>query len=167
MDLKPCWLSEPFDDVRPPLQIQMVATARNASLARHRLRDWLTADVCSELVEDLVLAVYEAMANAVEHGYADCPHGPVRLQARRSNGHVLITVSDDGSWRAPTDDRFRGRGLPLMRLLADDVHIAAGPGGTVVRLRAEAAPAPYEGLAHLRSRPAARRATSVGPPAAR
>jgi serine/threonine-protein kinase RsbW len=141
MDLNPRWLSEPFDDVRPPLQMQMVATARNISLARHRLRDWLTADVSSELVDDLVLAVYEAMANAVEHGYADCPHGPVRLQARRGSGHVLITVSDKGSWRVPTTDRYRGRGLPLMRLLTDDVHIAASPSGTVVRLRAEAAPA--------------------------
>jgi anti-sigma regulatory factor (Ser/Thr protein kinase) len=164
MDIDPRWLSEPFDDVRPPLQMQMVATDRNVSLARRRLRDWLTADVSPELVEDLVLAVYEAMTNAVEHGYADCPHGPVRLQARRSSAHLQITVSDDGSWRVPTDDRFRGRGLPLIRLLADDVHIAAGPDGTVVRLWAEA---PYEGLAHLRSRPAARRATSLGPPAAK
>jgi anti-sigma regulatory factor (Ser/Thr protein kinase) len=167
MDLTPRWLSEPFDDVRPPLQMQMVATARNISLARRRLRDWLTVDVSSELVEDLVLAVYEAMANAVEHGYADCPHGPVRLQARRSSAHILITVSDDGSWRVPTTDRFRGRGLPLMRLLTEDVHIAAGPAGTVVRLWAEAARTSHEDLAHLRSRPAARRVTSVGPPAAR
>jgi serine/threonine-protein kinase RsbW len=153
MDLSPRWLSELFDDVRPPLQMQMIATGRNVSLARRRLRDWLTADVSSELVEDLVLAVYEAMANAVEHGYADCPHGSVRLQARRGSGQVLITVSDDGSWRVPTDDRFRGRGLPLMRLLADYLHIAAGPGGTVVSLWAQAASAPDEGLAHLRSRP--------------
>jgi len=167
MDLTPRWLSEPFDDVRPPLQMQTVATALNISLARRRLRDWLTVDVSSELVEDLVLAVYEAMANAVEHGYADCPHGPVRLQARRSSAHILITVSDDGSWRVPTTDRFRGRGLPLIRLLTEDVHIAAGPAGTVVRLWAEAARTSHEDLAPLRSRPADRRVTSVGPPAAR
>jgi serine/threonine-protein kinase RsbW len=166
MDHNPRWLSEPFDDVRPPLQMQMVATDRNVTEALGRFRNWLTVDIPSELLEDLVLAVYEAMANAAEHGYADRPHrpGPVRLQARRGSTHVLMTVSDEGRWRAPANERFRGRGLPLMRLLAHEVHIAADPGGTVVRLWAEA---PHEDLAHLRSRPAARRATSVGPPAAR
>jgi len=44
MDINPRWLTEPFDDVRPPLQMQMVATDRNVSLARRRLRDWLTTD---------------------------------------------------------------------------------------------------------------------------
>ncbi len=119
--------------------MHVVATDRNASMARRRFRDWLTPDVSSDLLDDLVLAVYEAMANAVEHGYADQPDGPgpVLLLARRGSGQVQITVSDEGSWRAPTGQRFRGRGLPLMRLLTDDVHIVAGHGGTVVRLRAE------------------------------
>lgn len=119
--------------------MHLVATDRNASMARRRFRDWLTLDVCSDRLEDLVLAVYEAMTNAVEHGYADQPDepGPVRLQARRGSGQVQITVSDEGSWRAPTGQRFRGRGLTLMRLLTHDVHIVAGHGGTVVRLRAE------------------------------
>jgi serine/threonine-protein kinase RsbW len=116
--------------------MHVVATDSNASMARRRFRDWLTLDVSSDLLDDLVLAVYEAMTNAVEHGYADQPEGPVRLQARRGSGHVQITVSDEGSWRAPTGQRFRGRGLPLMRLLTHDVHIVAGHGGTVVQLRA-------------------------------
>ncbi len=119
--------------------MQVVGTDRNASVARRRFRDWLALDVSSDQLEDLVLAVYEALANAVEHGYAnqrDAP-GPVRLHARRGAGQVVITVSDDGSWRAPTGQRFRGRGLTLMRLLTHDVHIVAGHGGTVVRLRAE------------------------------
>jgi serine/threonine-protein kinase RsbW len=119
--------------------MHVVATDRNASMARRRLRDWLTLDVASDLLDDLVLAVYEAMTNAVEHGYADQPHRPgsVRLQARRGSGQVQITVADEGSWRASTGQRFRGRGLALMRLLTHDVHIVSGHGGTVVRLWAE------------------------------
>lgn len=122
----------------------MVATHRNASAARRRFHDWLAVDVSSDLLGDLVLAVYEAIANAVEHSYAGQPDGPgpLRLHARRGSGQVLITVSDEGSWRAPTGERFRGRGLQLMRLLTHDLHVVAGHGGTVVCLWAEGSPAP-------------------------
>ncbi|MGB8995472.1 MAG: ATP-binding protein [Pseudonocardiaceae bacterium] len=139
--MAPRRISEPFDDVRPPLRIHVVATDHNVSVARRRFRDWLVFDVSSNLLDDLVLVVHEAMANAVEHGYAEQPGGPVRLHARRGRGQVLITVSDEGRWRAPTGERYRGHGLPLMRLLTHDVDVVTGPGGTVVRLWAETAPA--------------------------
>ncbi|GAB2997810.1 ATP-binding protein [Amycolatopsis acidiphila] len=46
------------------------ALAANASDLRHRLDEWaVTAGLAPELVEVMSLAVYEAMANAVEHAY--------------------------------------------------------------------------------------------------
>ncbi|MQA15164.1 MAG: ATP-binding protein [Pseudonocardiaceae bacterium] len=127
----------PPGDARPPLRVEEIATARSAARLRQQCHDWLILDVPSSVVDDLLLVVYEALANAAEHAYVDHTDGPgpLRLEARRTDGHILITVSDEGSWRAPTGDRFRGRGLPLMRHLAQDVRVASGHDGTVVALR--------------------------------
>lgn len=139
----PRWTRRSTGDIRAPLRAGVVATHRNASVLRRRFHHWLALDVSPELLDDLVLAVYEALANVAEHGYADRPDGPgpLRLEAHRDSGHVLVTVADEGSWRAPTGERSRGRGLPLMRRLTNDVHIVAGHRGTVVRLWAEVPPA--------------------------
>ena len=59
---------------------------------------------------------------------------PFEVQATRDGLQVQITVSDNGRWRAPTDEG-RGRGLPLMRELMDEVDIDPGARGTTVTLR--------------------------------
>lgn len=141
----PRWTRWPTEDIRAPLRAGAVATDRNASVLRRRFHNWLALDVSPDLLDDLVLAVYEAMANVVEHGYAGRPDGPgpLRLEAHRGRGHVLVTVADEGRWRTPTGERSRSRGLPLMRLLTHDVHIVAGHRGTVVRLWADVPPTPH------------------------
>jgi hypothetical protein len=51
------------------------------------------------VVDDVTLAVYEALANAVEHAYH--PHHPnpvMHLQARIDHTQLLITVTDHGCW---------------------------------------------------------------------
>jgi serine/threonine-protein kinase RsbW len=65
-------------------------------------------------LEDLVLATYEAIANAAEHAYADHTDtaGPIHLHARRTSDCVIITVTDEGEWRIPTGQGFRSRGMP-------------------------------------------------------
>ncbi|MPZ65508.1 MAG: hypothetical protein GEU83_08305 [Pseudonocardiaceae bacterium] len=126
-------------DARPPLRAETAATDRNAAELRRQFHHWLALDTAADIVDDLGLVVYEAVANAVEHAYADHTDGPgpVRLEAHRTDGHVLIIVADEGTWRAPTDDRFRGRGLQLMRHLAQEVTVDSNHDGTVVRLRAD------------------------------
>jgi anti-sigma regulatory factor (Ser/Thr protein kinase) len=136
------WTRQPTKDIRTPLRVEAVATAHNATALRRQFRDWLTLDLPTNVVDDLVLAVYEAIANAAEHAYLNHADGPgsVRLEAHRAADHILVTVSDQGRWRTPTDGRSRGRGISLMRLLTQHVHTRCDHRGTVVHLRVELPP---------------------------
>lgn len=89
---------------------------------------------------DVILAVNEALANAAEFAYADGGAGRMDLEAFRDQVRRTLTVrvSDRGHWRE-TDPlnrrRCRGRGIPLMRTLADSVVIDTSGLGTSVCLR--------------------------------
>jgi anti-sigma regulatory factor (Ser/Thr protein kinase) len=86
-------------------------------------------------VADVLVVAGEACANAVEHAYGGGP-GDVVLEARLGRARELtVTVTDHGHWRTVPAPGDRGRGLPLMRALADSVAVAVGEGGTVVTLR--------------------------------
>ena len=99
-----------------------------------------------DLFDDLVLAVYEALANTVDHVYRHAPEpGPVRIFACRFDDAIRVTITDHGNWRdgddtADTTRLFRGRGLPLIRVLIPNVYLEHGPAGTTVHLRAPLPP---------------------------
>jgi anti-sigma regulatory factor (Ser/Thr protein kinase) len=92
---------------------------------------------------DIQVSCHEACSNAMEHGYR-FREAMIDVNAEFDGSEVLLTVADSGSWREKRDSD-RGRGLDLIRALMDDVEIAAGEGGTVVRMRkrlAEPVPMP-------------------------
>ena len=117
------------------LQLTATATAVNAASARRRLTDWAHQhDVPPETIADVVYAAYEAIANVVEHAYAD-GEGSFTLHADDTQHQLCVTVSDTGTWTPPCHTPgWRGRGIPLIRALADSVHIDAGDAGTTVEL---------------------------------
>ncbi|MDT5179004.1 MAG: serine/threonine-protein kinase RsbW [Mycobacterium sp.] len=89
---------------------------------------------------DVLLAVNEALSNAVEHAYPDVS-GSVDCFARYDPGQDTLTVAvqDYGQWRppAPVGDPHvssRGRGLVLMRALADRADVEVTEAGTRVDL---------------------------------
>ena len=89
---------------------------------------------------DVVLAVNEALANVAEFAYVDGGAGTVDVEAVRDVGRrtITVTVSDLGHWRETNPlnrQRSRGRGIPLMRTLADSVIIDTSGLGTNVCLR--------------------------------
>jgi anti-anti-sigma factor len=112
-----------------------------------------------DTLDDLQLAVGEAVANAVEHAYRDQTAGTcaVRL-ARRPDGAIEACIEDFGTWRpVPADAGFRGRGLLLIRRLAEDVAVEQGAGGgTTIQFRVPVPAVPVDGPS--RSRPEAVRA---------
>ena len=84
---------------------------------------------------DLVVAVNEAAANAVEHAYRDGRIGEVAIEGDLDDD-ITIRVIDHGSWKYGQGDPERGRGMHIMRSLVDEVEIVRRTdGGTTVVLR--------------------------------
>jgi len=98
-----------------------------------------------------VLATGEAVANAIEHG--SDPGEPVHIDLHSCEDWTTIVVRDQGRDDAavpavipttpPPASQPRGRGLVIMRRLADEIDVSPIGGGTAVRMRfahPEAAP---------------------------
>jgi anti-sigma regulatory factor (Ser/Thr protein kinase) len=86
---------------------------------------------------DLQLAIGEAVSNGIEHGYRDCPPGPVEvgLELRQDGPRRLLAVRvvDHGRWRpAPARPGHRGRGLAMIRSLSEDMCVTSVADGTEV-----------------------------------
>jgi anti-sigma regulatory factor (Ser/Thr protein kinase) len=82
---------------------------------------------------DVILAASEAASNAVEH--AQHPAEPFfDVSAEVDDGQVTIVVQDYGRWLPPRSSLYRGRGLAMMRVLADTT-VEAGTHGTTVTIR--------------------------------
>lgn len=111
---------------RPRLQLRRI---------RQRLAAWARASGAgTELVDDIALATYEALANVVDHAY---PDGKVEawLDARRDRRGIVVTIGDHGRWRQPpSDPGIRGRGLAMMRALTQRMTVERSPSGTTVTL---------------------------------
>ncbi|HET9258102.1 MAG TPA: ATP-binding protein [Pseudonocardiaceae bacterium] len=104
---------------------------------RHRLERWaIGAGLGAAAVADLVLASYEALANAAEHAYPPAEDGLVDLAAARTTGgRILVIVTDHGTWRPPPADQgFRGRGLQMIMALSHRAQVTPGPRGTTVHM---------------------------------
>jgi PAS domain S-box-containing protein len=120
-----------------PLQIECDATSDQLAMIRHRLSGWLRgAEVPDELSTDVVLVINEACTNVIEHAYAGQGAGTVQLEVQCVDGEVQARVADTGSWRSPTTNPGNsGRGLMLIRAIADSVDVDSAPAGTTVHMR--------------------------------
>ncbi|OLT35051.1 hypothetical protein BJF84_15860 [Rhodococcus sp. CUA-806] len=131
------------------------ATPDRAGAVRHTLGSWLeAAGFDPGRRPDVELAVYEALANTVEHAYRDAhTHGTFTVHAVYSGvGNMLeVVVRDSGRWRTPTPDPARGNGLPLITAVTTESAVTqSGEGTTVVMRWDAAAPAPTSTTADTR-----------------
>jgi anti-sigma regulatory factor (Ser/Thr protein kinase) len=132
-----------FDDVAllaalvrtpdPLLDLTLPARPEELLRLRRRLEAWLAEfEVDRALTQRIVLTVNEAAANAIEHAY-----GPgmadFGVRATLECELVVVEVRDRGRWRPPRGEDG-GRGLLLMRELADLVDVDHDERGTRVRL---------------------------------
>lgn len=121
----------------------------------------LVRDVVSEVVEacerlafagsratlNLRVALGEALANAILYGNTEDPEKRVRVTASLRPGEAVVTVADDGPGfdpgsvadptRPENRDRSHGRGLFLLRSLADEVRYNERGNAVTLVLREE------------------------------
>lgn len=82
------------------------------------------------------LAISEVVGNAIKHGSpsaGDC----IRIAAFESDGSLIFEVRDNGTFDAPlsraTPEDESGRGLELVTLMMDEVHISSTGEGSLLR----------------------------------
>ncbi|MDM4139574.1 MULTISPECIES: ATP-binding protein [Mycobacterium] len=132
-----------IDDRSRFIRTRVAADARSAARARAEFAVWLERhfSLDDDRFSDLLLAVNEAIANAAEYAYVDAAErGTVDVRAAydADADTLAVTVDDRGRWRQKVpvqrQQQMRGRGIPLMEVLADDVVIDRTPQGTRVTL---------------------------------
>ncbi|HUS43316.1 MAG TPA: ATP-binding protein [Ilumatobacteraceae bacterium] len=113
-----------------------VSTSESIGAARDFVRDVLgEAEVDDATSGDAVLAVSELVTNAVVHGAG----GPISVRIETTTDELVVLVRSTGgplpdpaTWTSPVGGGPTGRGLSIVRSLADDV--TADVDGTVVTL---------------------------------
>lgn len=114
---------------------------------RRHLRGWLQSLALADgvapaltrgTVDDIVLAVNEAAANASEHAYVDglrVTGGDVHVTGQVIDGVLSIAIQDQGRWRESRSAEGRGRGLIIMERVMDTVEFDREESGTTATLR--------------------------------
>jgi serine/threonine-protein kinase RsbW len=134
-------LSDDFDSVPgvgPSEFVFLDVPARGEAIGdiRHALLGWLgITDFDDDRTADISLAVYEAMANVVEHAYRGVDTtGTMDLRAGYSTVErvLQVVVVDHGIWQSPEWKPMRGNGVPLMSALCDELSIDHSEAGTSV-----------------------------------
>jgi stage II sporulation protein AB (anti-sigma F factor) len=94
------------------------------------------AGATGEQLNEIRLALSEALTNAILHAYGDTP-GDVHVTAAAAGGELWVLIADDGTGLQPRSDRSGlGLGLALIAQASDELTIVKrSGGGTEVRMR--------------------------------
>ena len=121
--------------LRSDVRLELPATEDSLPVDRQALRSvGETVDADVEALEDAELAVTEALANAVEHAYAD-GEGPLRVSFLPREDEMLVSVRDFGRGFDVSDHdrKSRGYGLSMIEGIARRLDIR-GADGTEVEM---------------------------------
>ncbi len=135
------------------MRLELASRAENVGVARVAVAAFAgpLGFTLAEL-EEIKVAVSEAVSNAVLHGYPE-GEGTVRIEAEAAEGALELVVEDQGRGiedvaqaRRPafsTDPARMGLGFVFMESFSDSLEVSSSPGrGTRVRMRKRPAGAP-------------------------
>jgi stage II sporulation protein AB (anti-sigma F factor) len=115
------------------VQLDLSCDATNVAIARNAVAK--LARRVGASVDDVRIAVSEAVANCIVHGYRDGKRGTIRVTGRLQRDRLLVTVADDGIGMTPNPGSSGLRlGIPLITKLCDDVRFSSSDRGTVVSM---------------------------------
>lgn len=94
---------------------------------RSGIRTWLARSLSNDLMDEVLLASGEALANALEHGQP-----PVAITLEWVEGRTLrLRIRDSGKWHVHADASTRGRGIPIMTTLMDSLTVETTDGTAI------------------------------------
>lgn len=115
-----------------PIEIRLPAAPTSATIARRFVSRYArVARLSPERSFDLVIAVGEAVANAVEHAYRGAT-GDFVLRLDYRDGRIIGEVRDLGTWRERRPSPERGRGLAILRATTVGFELSRTSAGTSV-----------------------------------
>jgi stage II sporulation protein AB (anti-sigma F factor) len=110
------------------LALTLPSAPASSAVARRELERFL--DGARVEVPTVVLAVTEAINNAILHGYRSAPDGLIEVSVERRPDEVTVVVVDRGLGMAPhPNSEGLGLGLPLIGAYADSVEVGVPDGG--------------------------------------
>lgn len=120
-------------EVAERFEVTLAAEAGQLVILRRLMERWLISKgFDDDLIYDIEAATGEAAANAIEHAYG--PDGGALTVLGHFDGERLtMRVIDGGGWRPPRGHE-RGRGLPLMKGLANEMTMTPSADGTSIEL---------------------------------
>jgi anti-sigma regulatory factor (Ser/Thr protein kinase) len=119
--------------------LRLAARIESMDLVRDAMRSWLGgAPLERSAAEDVVLATWEACANAIEHA-VDAADDIVTLRAELGKDRIRVVVNDSGRWSPPAERANRGLGLRLIRALMSSLDIVESETGTTITIEKELA----------------------------
>ncbi|TQM43278.1 anti-sigma regulatory factor (Ser/Thr protein kinase) [Pseudonocardia cypriaca] len=123
----------------------LMADPVSLSVVRERFRRWLGA-LCwpPREVDDIVMAVNEAVTSAVEHIHPSIIGAEVRVAARQyaepdGGRRILVAVAGGEHW-TPEPDGFEGPGLLMIHACMDAIEVAREDEGITMLLTSAKVP---------------------------
>lgn len=144
-----CEMAADFGALLNELQLDFAARSENVALARSlvaaviancRQPEW---DITLSALEEIKVAVSEAVSNAIIHGYQNRPGQSVHMQLRLYQQALQVQIRDEGVGIADvqqamepeftTGEEHLGLGFAFMSSFMDEVEVQSAPGqGTTV-----------------------------------
>ena len=118
-----------------PSDLELSLPSRPATVPRMRNAAAELAEaagVPERLVDDIRLAVSEAVTNSVRHGSA--AGAEILMRVTLAPGRLTISVSDRGAGAQARDSDGLGLGIPIMTAVASHVKVAHAAHGRIVTM---------------------------------
>lgn len=123
-----------------PTAVALPAASEQVAVARRLVRQTLAGRAPDEVIADLELVASELFTNAVLHGAGRV----VYISVERTAGLASVTVASEGdaarvgdveTWALAEPPTAFGRGLAIVRTLADSVSVTRSPQRLTVTAR--------------------------------